>query len=103
MENIIKNEKLFLNKTTRNTDKMLRNEIIYFKEIYKFTTDHFFIVVLSLVYYWKNVIENKKNTIRNTIKISGTKFISDHFFDQTTSFGFNYNKMLLKMKNSILH
>ena len=33
--------------------KMLRNEIVFFREISKFSPDYFFIGVISFNYYWK--------------------------------------------------
>ena len=37
----------------RDTEKMLSNKIVCFKKIYNFDADHFFIGVISFVYWWK--------------------------------------------------
>ena len=39
---------------------MLRNKIIHFKKIYKFSFDHFFIKCTVFVLNVKNVIKNQK-------------------------------------------
>ena len=47
----------------RDTEEMLRNEIIYFKEIYNFGPDHFFIELITFLLSLKKAFLNIKNSI----------------------------------------
>ena len=49
----------FTRQNIRDTVKMLRNKIIYFKEIEKFSNDNFFIGVISFGYHWKMLLKIK--------------------------------------------
>ena len=78
----------------KNKKKMLRNKIVHFKMIYKFALNYFFIGVIALLLFIKNVFLEIQNLIflpkymryekhiRDKIvhlkKIH--KFISEHFF-----------------------
>ena len=43
MKRFYKKKIQFSHQNIQDTEKMLRNRIVYFKEIYKFATEHFFI------------------------------------------------------------
>ena len=74
----------------RDTIKMLGNKCVYFKKIYNFSIDHYFIGDIFFVYWWKILLNIKKTfflgkTTRNTKKIVHLqikiyKFILNAFF-----------------------
>ena len=51
----------------RDTEKMLRNEIIYFNEIYNVGSDHFFIELTTFLLSLNKNFLNIKNSILHQI------------------------------------
>ena len=77
----IKNYIIFFRENVRDTEKMLENEIAYFKKIYNFGLKHFIIRVIYFCLFMKNNIKKRKNlflskTIRNKKKMWGTNLVS---------------------------
>ena len=102
IKNVFFKSKLpFSRQNIRDTAKILRKNILYFKEIYQFSGGHFFIGVIFLVYQWKMLLKIKK-TIRESIyrqNGSSQEDIQIYFrtlFDRTGSFRFNCKKRYQK-------
>ena len=71
-------------------EKMLRNEITYFKKIYKVFFDYFFIGVIYFLSFIKNIF----------IKII-CKFSPDYFFIGATFLLLSIKNLFITIKNSI--
>ena len=123
LKNIFKKSKIqFFCQNIRDTEKMLRKKIIYFKKIYKLGVNHYFIGVISFVYWWKMLIKIKtfgfqKNYTRHEKNIGDRifhikkiyKFTADHFFHHHVVFDSiiknviknYYQKMFFKARRAL--
>ena len=73
---------------------MLKNKIVYFEEIYKFSCKHFSIKVISFVLYIKNVFMNNKNLIFPPNYMSYEKTLNSEIVCLTKVYKFTFRLFL---------